>query len=313
MDISILGITANPSIDKTAIVPGFRPDSIHRPERVLALAGGKGLNAARTIKTLGGDVRTCLILAGHSGEWIAGQLERENIPAAITWAAGETRECLSILDPLTKTMTEIYEDGLPITPAVWDEFVKSIATEIAHAQWMTISGSLPVGAPQRGYTDLIQIAHTNATRVILDTHGEPLREALSANPAIVKVNATEASELTGQAICTEHEALRAANTLRRWGIQSVVVTLGKQGAVAIDDNGAWFARAPHVDAVSAVGSGDAFLGGMAVSLARGESFRQALALAAAAGAANTLEIGAGIFNSQIAHNLAAAIEITQIA
>ena len=96
----IVTVTPNPSIDKAILVPGFRLGAIHRPERVLPLAGGKGLNVASTIKRLGGKVRACVLLAGHNGHWSEDQLGREEIPASIAWAEGETRSCYSVIDPL---------------------------------------------------------------------------------------------------------------------------------------------------------------------------------------------------------------------
>ncbi len=51
----IVAVTPNPAIDKTVLVPGFTLGNMHRPERLIALAGGKGLNVARVVKRLGGD------------------------------------------------------------------------------------------------------------------------------------------------------------------------------------------------------------------------------------------------------------------
>jgi 1-phosphofructokinase len=90
----------NPSIDKAIPVPGFRLGDIHRPERVVAVAGGKGLNVSRTIKRLGSEGRACVLLAGHNRRWIEERLAGEGIPASIAWAERETCTCNSIIDPL---------------------------------------------------------------------------------------------------------------------------------------------------------------------------------------------------------------------
>jgi 1-phosphofructokinase family hexose kinase len=280
-------------------VPGFHLGVIHRPERLINLAGGKGLNVARVIRQLGGDSSVCLLLGGHSGAWFADELRREGIPADIAWSQGETRTCTSILDPETRTVTEIYEAGSGIKPEEWADFESLAGKALGHVAIATLSGSLPAGAPLDGYSRLIEQAHNRKIPVVLDTHGEPLRAALAAGPYMVKVNAREAAEITGrEAIRTPGDAARATRMLREGGIAVAVITLGRAGAVAAGDQGTWFAAPPPVPALSAVGSGDALLAGLILALQNGEPLAEALRLGVAVGAANTLVPGAGLFDNE---------------
>src|SRR4030065_306803 len=83
----------------------------------------------------------------------------------------------------------------------------------------------------------------------------------------------------------------AAPILREMTIRTAVVTRGREGAVAESDEGSWRSLAPRVRAVSAVGSGDAFLAGVVHSLSRGGSMEEALRLGGVGGRAAGLPPG----------------------
>jgi len=293
----ILCVTPNPAIDKTAVVPGYRLGAIHRPKHLIALAGGKGLNAARVIARLGGEVHVCALLGGHSGRWVAEEVEREGIPLRAAWVEGETRTCLSIIDPETGAMTELYEAGPALDETAWSLFESAVSDSLAGADLAAFSGSLPTGAPVDGYRRLLQLAHARSVPTLIDTHGEPLRLALAARPHTVKINAGEAGDWAGYVIDAAAEAAAVARQLRRRGVENVVITLGRDGAVAAGSEGIWLAIPPQIEAVAPVGSGDSLLGAFALALLEGQSLPDALRRGAAAGAANALTLGPGMIEA----------------
>jgi tagatose 6-phosphate kinase len=308
----ILTVAPNPSIDRELVIPSFRLGEIHRPQQVLSLAGGRGLNVARAIRRLGGAVKTCLLLAGHNGRWIAGQLEKEGIDYAAAWAGGETRISTSIIDPDAKTLTEIYERSEPISPQEWTYFEQTLQTAVKGAAWATFSGSLPIGAPKEGFARLLMMMRACGIPCIVDTRDEYLRGALRMGPEIVKVNAAEAAAIVGQEISSWDTAIQAAQTLRSMGAQVAMITLGEQGAIAASPQGAWIGHSPVVQAFAPVGSGDAFLGGLALAFARGEELPQAFRLAIAAGTANTLTLGPAMVDAQTVAELAPQVIIEPV-
>jgi len=310
--LPILAVTPNPSIDRSLVIPGYQIGAIHRPERVVVVAGGKGLNVARSAKLLGASVEACILLAGHNGKWIQENLERENIPAWVTWCSGETRICTSIIDTQNWKITEVYEYGDPINMETWKSYEDSFTQALADKSWVTFSGSLLPGAPVDGFARLVEIAHRQSVPAIVDIHGQPLREALKAHPQLVKVNATEASEATGVHIDAPEAAVQAAQAFRQLGASQVVITLGEKGAVAFDGFAAWYGKLPPVQAIALVGSGDAFLAGFVTAIRHGALFQEALALAVAIGAANTLEVGQGIFDLKRVDQLKTQVQIKRI-
>jgi fructose-1-phosphate kinase PfkB-like protein len=189
-----------------------------------------------------------------------------------------------------------------------------VANSLDGVDLAAFCGALPPGAPLDGYGRLIHLVQSRGIPVIVDARGDYLHHALLAKPHIVKVNAEEAGEVTGLTIESPEDAAGAAQKIRDLGVAQVIITLGKKGAVAAGEGissstGTIFAPAPQVESICAVGSGDAFLGGLAYALQRGESFEAALKLGVACGSANTLCIGQGIFEISLAKELAGEIQI----
>jgi len=298
--LRILFVAANPSIDRLYEVDRLTPGAIHRPEAVVAVPGGKGLNAVRAAARLGGRVTAVGILAGRSGDWIEAALDDRGVDTRWVRSSGETRTCVSILDRSSGAMTELYERGEPLGPDTWAAFERVVADELERGDVgaMALSGSLPPGAPSDGFGRLAGLARTTppASRpiaILADTYGPALAAVLVERPAVVKINAAEAGDATGIAVIDPVSGEAAAAILIERGAGAVVITLGPDGAVVVTPTGSNRLPSPGIRGRYPVGSGDAFLGGLAVGLGRGDDLVDAARLGLAAGAANALIPGAG--------------------
>jgi 1-phosphofructokinase family hexose kinase len=293
----LLFVAANPSIDRLYELDALAIGQIHRPRLAVAVPGGKGLNAARAAAALGGSVMAVGIVAGRAGDWIAQQLVELGIQSAMARAGGETRTCVSILDRATGSMTEIYEHGAEIQPADWDALETIVRTELNRGDVVAValSGSLPPGAPADGYARIARLASTASApaAVLADTYGPALAAVLAERPAVVKVNALEAAEASGIPVTDVSSAFDATRVLRKAGAERVVVTLGAGGAVVEDTDVRAHLIPPDRRGSYPVGSGDAFLGGLAVGWQRGEPAVEGARLGLAAGIANAQVPGAG--------------------
>ena len=289
----ILCVNPNAAIDKTVVVHNFSLDKIHRPQAVVSAAGGKGCNVARVLRILGETPIVTGWVGGHAGRYIEAGLRSEGISPAFTHSGFESRTCLSIYDPLNHTLTEIYESGEPVSGAAQRAFCTRYRALLERCALVTLSGSLPVAVPDSLYADLIRWAHRAGVPVLLDSSREPLRLGLAAGPSLIKPNRFELCTLLGQDLTSFDQIVAAARGLSCRHATAVVVSLGAEGAVAVSAEATWHAQPPPVLAQSAVGSGDAMLAGLAIGLTHGQTLEQALRLAVAAGAANTLTIGAG--------------------
>lgn len=290
-------VSVNAAIDKTAAVPRLVPGEIHRPDLLSVLPGGKALNVARAARTLGMPVSVIAVLGGHAGAWVEDALAARAIRTRAVRVPGETRTCLSVLDREAGGLTELYEAGLTLDASGWDAVEAALSTELADdaaGALVVVAGSLPPGAPRDGYARLTGVAAAAGARAAVDVGGAALAAALEARPWLVKVNAHEAAGATGIPADDEAGCLLAAGALRSGGAGAVVVTRGTAGAILVDDAGeAWRIGPPPEAGPYAVGSGDAFLAGLAVALGAGRDLPAAARDGAAAACANALRPGQG--------------------
>jgi len=293
----IVFVAASPSVDRTHEVETVEPGTIHRPSRVVAVAGGKALNAARAAHGLGAEVRAVALLGGHAGRWIADALVHEGLAHDVVDGPGETRMALSVA--AGGDLTEFYEPPPPIAAEHWDSLEAAVASAATAANWVALSGSLPPGAPSDAYARLAGAARRAGAHVALDARGDGLFAGLHASPAFVKVNASEAAEL-GYATA---EALRAAA-----GAAAAAITHGTDG-IELATATAVLRAAPPAHGRFPVGSGDAALGGFLTALDAGGDWTAALQLATGAAAANAEQPGAGRLDGARALALAREVRV----
>jgi 1-phosphofructokinase family hexose kinase len=294
----IVCVSPSPSIDRLFEVERLRPGEIHRPTRFVRVPGGKGLNVARSAAALGAGVRAVALLGGHSGRWIAAELERIGLPLVASWSEGETRSCLSVADAESGSLTEFYEANEAVSAEEWKAFEGTVHDAVTSSAWTTISGSLPPGAPVEGYEKLVAAS----ARVAVDT-----TELGAAQPSLVKVNAAEATALTELAVDSIGGAAEAAHTLRlRIGGDghAAAVTFGRAGAVLVEPDGSTWQGSLSSEGRFPVGSGDAFLAGLVTALDDGRRWPVALAAALGAAAANAEVPGPGSLDGARARDLA---------
>ncbi len=221
--------------------------------------------------------------------------------------------CIAILDPAQKTQTELNEVGPGISGEEVDRLKLKYESLVPGMEYVVLSGSIPPGVPDSIYHDLIEIAKRHEVPCVLDTSGEPLAQGLRAVPFMAKPNVHELSVVVGRQLATIEEAADAACELNRKGIEIVVVTLGRDGALAATRDGVWRAKAPDIPFVSAVGSGDAFAAAFVHILAAGGSVAEALRMGTGAGAANAMTFGAGFCKREDILGLVERTEVIPLA
>ena len=294
----ILTVTPNATVDKTYRVDDFALNSVHRPQETMTVAGGKGINVARVYRTLGGDSLATGFLGGAQGRIVARELAREGIAGDFIEIAGETRVCIAIVDPKTGTQTEVNERGPNVSPEevnTLQERFSSLLRQRAF-DYVVLSGSLPPGAPDNFYAELIEIARAQNVSAMLDASGEALRQGIAARPWLVKPNQVELQALLHRPMDTEADAIHAARELQEQGIANVIASRGAEGAILVCGAGTWRAVPPKIKFASAVASGDSFVAAFLWAWQYGEKPHDpeaALRLATGAGAANAMVIGAG--------------------
>ena len=308
----IAAFTLNASVDRRYIVEGACPGAVNRVKQCTATAGGKGLNVARVIHSLGESVIAGGIAGGDLGNFIRHSLDREGIAHHFTPAEGETRCCINICDIASGQQTEYLEPGLTVQPEEYAAFLADFDELCAQSQVVILSGSLPRGLTADTYGALVTRAKCLGRPVLLDASGEALRMALSARPSFIKPNEDEIRALVPGIPQAEEELVCAARALREQGVSRVVISLGKRGAVMAGESGLYRAPPPALNAVNTVGCGDAMTAAFAVSVCRGMSDREALRYAVAVSAASAMCPGTGEVRQQDVKDLFSAVTVDSL-
>ena len=301
----------SPSVDVTYLVDSLVVGQIHRPTDVVRCAGGKALNMARTATTVGSSTSVVAVLGGQSGVWLQQSLIAEGIDVVVVPSPAETRTCVSIAAADSDQLTEIYERATEISEPVWQQFAEQLTAACAtHSGWLSISGAAPHGLPADAIARLITTASGLGIQTAVDTHGFTLPDALAARPALVKINRAEAAELLTRPLGADLRDMALALREQTGGL--VVLTDGREGALAVSAESCLHAVAPGINGRYPVGSGDAFLGGLLATLDLGAELAEALTIGTACGVANALVPGAGKFAASSVATIAPQVKLTRL-
>ena len=304
----IICITPNPAIDRTIILPSLVLGSVNRTERSIVAAGGKGLNVARAIRTLGGESLCMGFAGGHAGRLLADLAHNEGLYSSWTWTNFETRTC-TILVSQNGDATVINEPGLSGSKSDWKRLQRDVHKHVSFAGLVCVSGSLPPDSSAEDLQGLLSMLVGTGKQVWVDTSGSALVAALTVPGLCIKVNGDEIGESFGFEVKDVPSAQRALMMLSERGMTVCVITLGAAGALLATKEGRWHAKGPRVRVVSTVGSGDAFLGGLLSALDAGKDWPDALRDAVAAGTANALSAGGGQFALQEFQDIRKQVQI----
>ncbi|HRU23893.1 MAG TPA: 1-phosphofructokinase family hexose kinase [Candidatus Latescibacteria bacterium] len=288
----VLVIGLNPAIDRILIVPNFAVGATLKAESVQTLAAGKAMNVAAVLRLLG-------VRVGYAG--FVGREEaaffRRRLPDVECWMVevdGRTRTDTTLIDPLGHTETHVREPGFAVRSEDIERFLDAFTGVIGGAELVVMSGSLPPGAPEGLYAELVGLCHARHIRTLLDTSGTPLAMGAAARPSFLKPNTEELGELTGGNAGSEAEVVLLAKTLLQGNTQAVAVTRGAEGAVLVDRETAIQGNASVPSVVNTVGCGDAFVAGWVAKLVSGSPLTEQLGEALAVAGANAMTHGAGV-------------------
>jgi 1-phosphofructokinase/tagatose 6-phosphate kinase len=311
----IITVTPNAAVDKTLTVPNFRTGFRHRASESLTLPGGKGVNIARALKTLGEPVVVTGLVGGRAGQQIVEGLTRENILNDFVHIGGESRTSTAVVDPTTMTQTEVVEYGPVVSDAETASLLDKIEYLAKGSRFLVLAGSLPRKVSEDFYAVVLQRVRKHRCFVVLDSAGEPLRRGVRGRPNLVLPNLREAEDLVGHEFHDDQDLIDATGIVCAMGARNVIIKT-QHGCVARFQVGRkqrvlHASITPLETVVSTVGSGDAFLAGFVSARFRKLDLPECLRHALAAGAANTQRYGAGVLDAGTAARLLESTEVKE--
>ena len=289
----ILCLALNPAIDISSDAEVVRHTHKTRTHNQQQFPGGGGINVARVIATLGGACELMFLSGGATGALREAMLKR----LSITGRPFPIHDPVRVAYAVHETSTNLEYRFVPEGPLVTEDELAPVFEAIAasDADIIVASGSLPRGVPDDTYVRLAEIIAANGARLVLDTSGLPLSEALSKSRMfLVKPSLGEFEAFLGRKLTHEDVGPAAQTYVRTGAAQYIAVTLGADGAVlATADR---IIRLPAIDVPvnSATGAGDSFVAGMVWALAEGRDVEEAFRFGQASGAATVMTAGTGL-------------------
>src|SRR4051794_6933056 len=317
----IITVTLNTAIDKTLAVPSFRLGRRHRTVEQTSMPGGKGVNVARVLKTLGAPVIATGLAGGATGTRLVDQLTQLSVLSDFVRIREESRTNTAVRDPTTGGQTAINERGPKVSEQEVELFVDKLLYLAKGASMCVFAGSLPRDIDTDIYAKLIRELRRLGVETVVDTDGDPLRRAVRAEPDVISPNVLEAEELVG------HEFNDGEDD---WAIAvGEMCGLGAREAIMTMDDGCVARMGPEKDVTehrmyrvtiaspaleprATVGSGDAFLAGFVAARYSGRTHADCLAHGVACGAESTQHLGAGLVDPDRIGRLLGEIQVERL-
>jgi 1-phosphofructokinase/tagatose 6-phosphate kinase len=311
----IVSVTMNAAIDRTLTVPNFQLGHRHRASQGVTLAGGKGLNVARALKRLDVPVVATGLVGGRTGTRIVEEVTAEGILNDFLRIADESRTSTAVVDPMGNTHTEINEWGPHVEHYELETMLEKIRYLARAADVVVFAGSLPRGVESSFYAEAIRDLNRRGVRTVLDCDSEALRLGVEAEPFLVAPNQREAESLVGHEFHEHDDFAMALDVIADLGARNVLVTY-ETGCYALVREDRKIRRLcasmPLLEPISALGSGDVLLAAFLAARLEERQLDDALRGAVAAGAASTLEVGAGRFDPREAARLAVNVHVEEL-
>lgn len=271
----IIALTPNSCIDRVLHLDRkVTPNSLHRVNHAVEYAGGKGVNLARVVRALGGEVLLAGFLGGFNGLKFRHLMQQEGLEGMFLELPGETRECQILLDGSDQP-TEINEKGLTVNHQDWQTLLDKLP-----AGKLAICGSLPPGNTLDHFQDLLKGL---PVKPVVDTSGPALTSAISQGVLLCKPNEHELAGIVGQQLNSMEEAFEAASQLYQTHQTPILLTLGAQGAALVNEK-VHHVRSPSIKVKNPIGAGDSLLGAYLWATDQGYAPEEALRWGVAAGA-----------------------------
>lgn len=313
----IVTVTMNAALDRTLTVPNFQRGQRHRASEKLTLAGGKGIIVARALKGLGVPVVATGLAGGRNGRRILEELAEEAILNDFVRIDDESRTSTAVSDPTSGTFTEVMEWGPLVRSAELEVLLEKVDYLARGAEMVVFAGSLPRGVEDDFYAEAIRTLNRRGILTVLDSEGEPLRLGLEAEPFLVSPNRLEAEAVVGQEFSDDGDFLDGLDRLEEIGARNSLITFERGCFASVrEERGQakrFRAEAPHLEAVSRIGSGAVLLAGFISAWLEDSTPEDALRKAVAAGAASTLEVGAGRFDPRDVGRILGDVLVAELA
>ena len=280
----IYTLTVNPSLDYIMEMDEICVGKMNRSKTEYMLPGGKGINVSQVLNELGVENIAILPVAGFTGEKLLDMLANKGIETnAIRLKEGDTRINVKVLG---EKETELNAGGPKMEESEKKELFAKLE-ELKEGDYLVLSGSVPSNLGNSFYADIMEILSKKLVKVVVDTVGENLKNALQWKPFLIKPNVEELEDIFEEKVDSREKVLSLAVKLRIMGAENVLVSLGKEGALLLtSEDKCYEMDAPKGEVINSVGAGDSMVAGFLAGFMKTNDMEMALKLGIAAGSAS---------------------------
>jgi 1-phosphofructokinase family hexose kinase len=274
-------------------------------------AGGRGINASRVLHSFGAKTLAIVTSGGGNGKRFEKLLTKWSFPVQVVPIQNDIRVNLTITDKQGLTV-KLDELGPLITPEELARVEKAVESQLESASWLMLCGSIPPGVSADFYTKLIHKARERKVKTLLDTDGDAMLHGVEAGPTVVTPNQPEAERLLNRALITRAHFMEAVARIKAMGAESVMLSLGSRGVVALDENQLLEALPPRIDAVSPLGAGDAQAAAFVWAATKKKDFVDCVRWGVAAGTASAKLPGVEFANMDQTKEIYKSVEVRKV-
>ncbi len=303
----IITLTLNPAIDKTTYTAKVVPEKKLSCTHPVYFPGGGGINVSRALANLGCASTPVYLAGGTSGNHFQQLLAKEQIASIVVPIEGNTRTNLTVVETSSGLQFRFGMVSPPIQEAEW-QFCLQILAQQLDFDYIIASGSIPPEVPVDFFGRVAAIAKAKNARLIIDTSGEALQQAIKVGVFMIKPNINELAALYGKETLRPGEVKEAAQSIIAAGAcKAMAVSMGPDGALLISGDEYIHISPPAVKVKSTVGAGDSMVAGIVYGLSNNWNWQDTISYGVACGTAATLNEGTQLCKKEDAERLYAEI------
>lgn len=280
----IYTVTFNPAIDYVVYVSELKVGKTNRSQHEDVFLGGKGINVSTMLNNLGVENKALGFVAGETGELVEqGLKERGMDTDFIRLPEGDTRINVKVRGKLE---TEVNGSG-PHIPDVYIQQLMEKLDQVNDDDVIVLSGSVPRSVSKDVYANIMEQMKGRPVKIVVDAAGDLMKNVLPHRPFLIKPNRAELEGLAGKVLGKTREIMRSAKDLQAQGARNVLVSLGGDGALLLDESGKFHRiGVPKGELKTSVGSGDSMVAGFLAGYQKTGDYVTALRTGAACGSAS---------------------------
>lgn len=311
MTNKVVTITLNPALDLTGSLDVLNVGSVSLVKQGSLHAAGKGVNVAKVLSDLGAKVTVTGFLGRDNQELFCQLFDQMAAIDEFVRVDGATRINVKLVEK-SGEVSDINFPGVEVTPLAIEQFERTLERLAADHDYFVLAGSLPQGISPALCASWIEKLHFMGKKVLFDSSRDALKAGLDAKPWLIKPNDEELSQFVGRELHTPEQCQAAAAQLAEKGIENIVVSMGANGVMWLNQHQWLHAKPPRMQVVSTVGAGDTLVAGLCWGHMQQMEKTELLTFVTALSALAVTQVGVGMSNRKQLETLQQQIQLQPV-